>query len=81
MFCRCQELIGRIGAELDEKRSIKGGIAINVSARLRVPVQYVGVGEKADDLVDIIGAVFEKGVVAGDEVSIKHYEVDVWLGI
>ncbi len=49
-FNEAAHLTGIVITKLDG--TAKGGIAINVSARLRVPVQYVGVGEKADDLLE-----------------------------
>ena len=49
-FNEAAHLTGIVITKLDG--TAKGGIAINVSARLSVPVQYIGVGEKADDLLE-----------------------------
>ena len=44
----------------------KGGIVIAISDTLKVPVKYVGVGEKIDDLMpfdpnDFVRALFDNG--------------------
>ena len=49
-FNEAAQLTGVVITKLDG--TAKGGIAINVSARLSVPVQYIGVGEGADDLLE-----------------------------
>ena len=36
----------------------KGGVAINVSARLGTPIKFIGVGETADDLLEFDPAQF-----------------------
>ena len=43
-------LTGLVLTKLDG--TAKGGIAINISARLGVPVKFIGVGETADDLLE-----------------------------
>ncbi len=62
-FDQVANLTGLVITKLDG--TAKGGIAINVSARLGVPVQFVGVGEGADDLLvfeprDFVSAFFDK---------------------
>ncbi len=42
----------------------KGGIALSVAAELRVPIRYVGVGEKVDDLVPFDPAEYVDGLLA-----------------
>ena len=49
-FNEAAHLTGVVITKLDG--TAKGGIAINVSSRLNVPVQYIGVGEQADDLLE-----------------------------
>ncbi len=49
-FNEAAHLTGVVITKLDG--TAKGGIAINVSSRLSVPVQYIGVGEQADDLLE-----------------------------
>ena len=61
-FNEAAHLTGVVITKLDG--TAKGGIAINVSSRLGVPVQYIGVGESADDLLefdaqDFVRAFFE----------------------
>ena len=68
---------GRIGKQFKEFAGVtclaltkldgtaKGGIVIAVSDALQIPVKFIGVGEKIDDLQpfdhnDFIGALFER---------------------
>jgi fused signal recognition particle receptor len=42
----------------------KGGIVVGISGQLRIPIKYIGVGEKADDLrpfdaSEFVHAIFE----------------------
>ena len=57
-FNEACHLSGLILTKLDG--TAKGGIAINLSARLGVPVKYIGVGEKAEDLLEFNAADFVK---------------------
>ena len=41
----------------------KGGIALAISHQLQVPVKYVGVGEKADDLMEFDGRKFVEALM------------------
>ena len=52
------ELTGIILTKLDG--TAKGGIVINISSRLGVPVKYIGVGEKAEDLLEFEAETFVK---------------------
>ncbi|MEG2939850.1 MAG: signal recognition particle-docking protein FtsY, partial [Oscillospiraceae bacterium] len=49
-FNEAATLTGIVITKLDG--TAKGGVAINVSSRLSVPVKYIGVGEQADDLLE-----------------------------
>ena len=49
-FNQAATLTGLVLTKLDG--TAKGGIAINISARLGVPVKLIGVGETADDLLE-----------------------------
>ncbi len=51
-------LTGLVITKLDG--TAKGGIAIHVSADLRVPVKYIGVGEQVDDLLEFDSYAFTK---------------------
>lgn len=42
----------------------KGGIALSVAAELKLPIRYVGVGEKVDDLVPFDPAEYVDGLLA-----------------
>ena len=49
-FNEASKLTGLVITKLDG--TAKGGIAIQVSSLLNVPVKYIGVGEKAEDLLE-----------------------------
>lgn len=49
-FNKVASLTGLVITKLDG--TAKGGIAINISAKLSVPIKYIGVGEKAEDLLE-----------------------------
>lgn len=49
-FNQAATLTGLVLTKLDG--TAKGGIAINISARLGVPMKFIGVGETADDLLE-----------------------------
>ena len=57
-FNEVAELTGLVITKLDG--TAKGGIAINISAKLNVPVKLIGVGEGQDDLIDFDPADFTK---------------------
>ncbi|MBQ1250485.1 MAG: signal recognition particle-docking protein FtsY, partial [Clostridia bacterium] len=57
-FNEACELSGIILTKLDG--TAKGGIVINISSRLGVPVKFIGVGEKADDLLEFEADTFVK---------------------
>ena len=57
-FNEACELTGIILTKLDG--TAKGGIVINISSRLGVPVKYIGVGEKAEDLLEFEAETFVK---------------------
>ncbi len=57
-FNEACELSGIILTKLDG--TAKGGIVINISSRLGVPVKYIGVGEKAEDLLEFEADTFVK---------------------
>ena len=51
----------KIGTELDG--TAKGGIAVAIQSELGIPVKYIGIGEKIDDLQkfnadDFVNALF-----------------------
>jgi fused signal recognition particle receptor len=49
-FTRTAGVTGIILTKLDG--TAKGGIVIPISRELKIPIRYVGVGEKVDDLVE-----------------------------
>lgn len=63
-FDSAAKLTGVVLTKLDG--TAKGGIVVAISAALKVPVKYVGVGEKIDDLMpfdpnDFVRALFDNG--------------------
>ena len=42
----------------------KGGIALSIAAELKLPIRYVGVGEKVDDLVPFDASEYVDGLLA-----------------
>ncbi len=64
-FNEVADLTGIILTKLDG--TAKGGIAIAIQSELSVPVKYIGIGEKIDDLQkfnaeDFVNALFQKNV-------------------
>lgn len=57
-FNAAAELTGLVITKLDG--TAKGGIAINISSKLNVPVKLIGVGETAEDLIDFDPSEFTK---------------------
>lgn len=55
-FNQAADLTGLVITKLDG--TAKGGVAINVSARLGAPIKFIGVGESADDLLEFDPAQF-----------------------
>lgn len=47
----------------------KGGIVIAISEKLRIPVRYIGIGEKAEDLMPFEPLEFIKALI-GDDVNV-----------
>ena len=61
-FNEASKLTGLVITKLDG--TAKGGIAIQVSSLLNVPVKYIGVGEKAEDLLEFDVQEFTKAFFA-----------------
>ncbi|MBQ7623782.1 MAG: signal recognition particle-docking protein FtsY [Clostridia bacterium] len=64
-FNEAAALTGLVITKLDG--TAKGGIAINVSSRLNVPVKLIGVGEGIDDLLDFDASEFVRAFFDGGE--------------
>ena len=60
-FLRAASVDGVLLAKLDG--TAKGGMAVAIGRELRLPVLYLGVGEKADDLVDFRPQEFASALV------------------
>ena len=61
-FSEVADITGIILTKLDG--TAKGGIAIAIQSELKIPVKYIGIGEKIDDLQkfnadDFVEALFE----------------------
>ena len=60
----CTDITGIILTKMDG--TAKGGIAVAIQSELGIPVKYIGVGEKIEDLQkfnanDFVDALFNKG--------------------
>ena len=60
-FAKAGALTGLVLTKLDG--TAKGGIAVAVVRELGVPIRYVGVGEKVDDLLPFDAAAFAASLV------------------
>ncbi len=63
-FMECTDITGIILTKMDG--TAKGGIAVAIQSELGIPVKYIGVGEKIEDLQkfnanDFVDALFDKG--------------------
>ena len=59
-FGEIAEITGIVLTKLDG--TAKGGIAITISDEFNIPVKYIGVGEKTDDLKEFVPAEFAGGI-------------------
>ena len=59
-FTRATELTGVVLTKLDG--TAKGGVALEIHRRLGVPIHYVGVGEKVEDLLAFDPAAYVQGL-------------------
>ncbi|PKM53117.1 MAG: signal recognition particle-docking protein FtsY, partial [Firmicutes bacterium HGW-Firmicutes-5] len=50
VFHDCVEIKGIVLTKLDG--TAKGGIAISIIDEMQIPIEYVGIGEKSEDLID-----------------------------
>ncbi len=57
-FAKCVNVTGLVVTKLDG--TAKGGIVLSISRELELPVKYIGVGEKIDDL-----QIFDRGKFVG----------------
>jgi fused signal recognition particle receptor len=60
-FTKAAAVTGIVLTKLDG--TAKGGVAVAVVRELQVPIRYVGVGERADDLLPFDAAAFAEGLV------------------
>jgi fused signal recognition particle receptor len=65
LFHRAVGLTGIVMAKLDG--TAKGGVLVAAAEKYGVPIKYVGLGEKADDLVDFDPQAFAEALVGIDE--------------
>jgi fused signal recognition particle receptor len=63
-FARAAQVSGIILTKLDG--TARGGVAVAVVKDLGVPIRYVGVGEKVDDLLPFDAATFVSGLFDGE---------------
>src|SRR5450432_1760424 len=63
LFTESAGVTGIVLSKLDG--TAKGGIAVAIASELRLPVRYVGVGEKIDDLLPFDSGAFVESLLAG----------------
>jgi fused signal recognition particle receptor len=63
LFTESAGVTGIVLSKLDG--TAKGGIAIAIASELKLPVRYVGVGEKIDDLLPFESEAFVESLLAG----------------
>ena len=61
-FKETSDISGIVLTKLDG--TAKGGIVFAITTELRVPVKLVGVGEKADDLIEFVGREFAEAILS-----------------
>ncbi|HET6373711.1 MAG TPA: signal recognition particle-docking protein FtsY [Candidatus Polarisedimenticolia bacterium] len=66
-FLKAGRITGLVLTKLDG--TAKGGIAIGVSRALGIPLKYVGVGEREEDLLDFSLEAYVEGLLATGAVS------------
>lgn len=65
LFKEALELTGIILTKLDG--TAKGGVVLAVCDELKVPVRYIGLGERAEDLREFVAADFVEALFGKDE--------------
>ena len=65
LFKEALELTGLILTKLDG--TAKGGVVLGVCDELKVPVRYIGLGERAEDLREFVAADFVEALFGKDE--------------
>ncbi len=65
LFHQAVGLTGIVVTKLDG--SAKGGVLVAAAEKFSIPIKYVGLGEKAEDLVDFDPAAFSRALVGIDE--------------
>jgi fused signal recognition particle receptor len=66
-FTRAAELTGVVLTKLDG--TAKGGVALGIYRRLGVPIQFVGVGEAMDDLLEFDADAFLDGLLGATDTD------------
>lgn len=64
-FLECAAVTGLIFTKLDG--TAKGGAIVNISAKYKLPVYYLSIGEKIDDIIEFDAEAFAEGLVGGKE--------------
>ena len=64
------EAIGVTGLVLTKlDGTAKGGVVLAIASQLRLPIRYIGVGEKADDLRPFVAREFVEALLSRDEAG------------
>ena len=54
----------------------KGGVVIPIACELQIPVRYIGVGEKIDDLQPFLPKDFVEALFGKEQVAASNYDED-----
>jgi fused signal recognition particle receptor len=65
LFKEALELTGLILTKLDG--TAKGGVVLGVCDELKVPVRYIGLGERAEDLREFVAVDFVEALFGRDD--------------
>ncbi len=72
-FMKVAGITGIVLTKLDG--TAKGGVVIPIASELQIPVRYIGVGEKIDDLQPFIPKDFIDALFGKEEKVVSNYEV------
>lgn len=65
IFSQALPLQGIVMTKMDG--TSKGGVALSILEELQIPIEYIGIGEKADDLIDFSPRDFVDILTGGEE--------------
>lgn len=73
-FLKVANITGIVLTKLDG--TAKGGVVIPIACELQIPVRYIGVGEKIDDLQPFLPKDFVEALFGKEQVAASNYDED-----